>query len=426
MAIERGDPRDWSCSSQVLLLPSQEHERRRSQKLAGTCAPAHTPMRGSESVDLDALHPHELVARGVAADHADARRRHAGGLGDQPAQRRRWPCRRPAARSRGSRPRRRARRRSRRGGRAAAGGRSGRPRCGWLQSERGGQLGAGADPELAVRVAQVVLDRRQRDDEDLGDLAVEVAGGGEVGDPALGRGQRAGAGDEPAARPGARGSAARRARAPRAARRRSGAPCRRPDGAARGPRRRAPRAAGRRRGRSGRAPGRAARPRGARRPRAAGRSGASPPAAAATARSAMPIARAAPKRCAYSSSSAARQRASVTCPRCSSARASWDRHGTTAGFMMPRASARRPLSYRSSIAASTRPWASRSRPRENMIAGPEKRASKSRRSASSKSPSSTSASPRHAAARSSASGQAGGERQCGTRVVRGGVGIAGP
>ena len=83
---------------------------------------------------------------------------------------------------------------------------------------------AGADPELAVRVAQVVLDGRQRHDEDLGDLAVEVAGGGEVGDPALGRGQRAGAGDEAAARPGARGAQlGERALLERRARR-SGAP----------------------------------------------------------------------------------------------------------------------------------------------------------------------------------------------------------
>src|SRR5918993_1967882 len=56
--------------------------------------------------------------------------------------------------------------------------------------QRGRQLAARADAELAVRVAEVHLDRLRRHVEDLGDLAVRLAGGGQVDDAALARGER--------------------------------------------------------------------------------------------------------------------------------------------------------------------------------------------------------------------------------------------
>ena len=57
-------------------------------------------------------------------------------------------------------------------------------------TERAGELAPRLDVELAVRVAQVVLDRLGRDEQRLGDLAVALTRGGELGDPALARGQR--------------------------------------------------------------------------------------------------------------------------------------------------------------------------------------------------------------------------------------------
>ena len=60
---------------------------------------------------------------------------------------------------------------------------------------------AAADAELAVRVAQVELDRGGGDEQRLRDLAVLRAGGRELGDPALARRQRVGARGRPPARP---------------------------------------------------------------------------------------------------------------------------------------------------------------------------------------------------------------------------------
>ena len=67
--------------------------------------------------------------------------------------------------------------------------------------QRRAELGARRDAELAVGVAQVVLDGREGDDELLGDRAVHRAGGGERRDAALAARQRAGAVGQPAARP---------------------------------------------------------------------------------------------------------------------------------------------------------------------------------------------------------------------------------
>src|SRR5262245_42630319 len=58
------------------------------------------------------------------------------------------------------------------------------------------------DAELAVAVAQVVLDGGERQVQRVGDLAVLVAGGGELGDAALAGRERAEAAHEPPARPG--------------------------------------------------------------------------------------------------------------------------------------------------------------------------------------------------------------------------------
>ena len=54
-----------------------------------------------------------------------------------------------------------------------------------LLGKRFREVSARLDVELAVRVAQVVLDGLGRDEQRLGDLAVALAGGGELGDPAL-------------------------------------------------------------------------------------------------------------------------------------------------------------------------------------------------------------------------------------------------
>src|SRR4051812_23873160 len=57
-------------------------------------------------------------------------------------------------------------------------------------AERARQLAAGADAELGVGGAEVQLDGLARDPQRLRDLAVAEPGDGEVGDPALARGQR--------------------------------------------------------------------------------------------------------------------------------------------------------------------------------------------------------------------------------------------
>ena len=64
--------------------------------------------------------------------------------------------------------------------------------AGGLDAERLGELPPRLDVELAVRVAQVVLDRLGRDEQGLGDLAVALTGGGQLGDPPLGGGERFG------------------------------------------------------------------------------------------------------------------------------------------------------------------------------------------------------------------------------------------
>jgi hypothetical protein len=60
------------------------------------------------------------------------------------------------------------------------------PRSGF---ERAGQLAPAADPELAIDVAEVQLDRLGRHEQRLADRAVRLAGGGQPGHATLGGGQ---------------------------------------------------------------------------------------------------------------------------------------------------------------------------------------------------------------------------------------------
>ena len=73
---------------------------------------------------------------------------------------------------------------SARPGLAPGGPNEARPRGG-LQASASAQLPARLDVELAVRVAQVVLDGLRRHEQGLGDLAVALPGGGQLRDSAL-------------------------------------------------------------------------------------------------------------------------------------------------------------------------------------------------------------------------------------------------
>src|ERR1700761_4989544 len=66
--------------------------------------------------------------------------------------------------------------------------------------EGAGELAAGPDLQLAIRVREVDLDRLRGDEELLGDLAVGHPVGGEAGDAFLARGQGGDAGEGGAAR----------------------------------------------------------------------------------------------------------------------------------------------------------------------------------------------------------------------------------
>ena len=76
------------------------------------------------------------------------------------------------------------------------------PVSGGASAKRDGELGPGADAQLAVGGAQVVLDRARGEEEGRGDLAVGAARGDQLADVALAGGQR-------------RGPASRRRRSPR-------------------------------------------------------------------------------------------------------------------------------------------------------------------------------------------------------------------
>src|SRR5919202_798845 len=68
-------------------------------------------------------------------------------------------------------------------------------------AERVAELGARADPELAVDVAQVDLDGLRRHEQRLRDVLVRHVLGSHLGDAALARRQRLGAGEDELARP---------------------------------------------------------------------------------------------------------------------------------------------------------------------------------------------------------------------------------
>src|SRR4051794_24193451 len=72
--------------------------------------------------------------------------------------------------------------------------------------ERGGELVASRHVQLSVRARQVRLDRRERDEQLLRDVAVRATGRREPRDTLLARRQRVQPGDRPPARPGAAGA----------------------------------------------------------------------------------------------------------------------------------------------------------------------------------------------------------------------------
>ena len=220
-----------------------------------------------------------------------------------------------------------------------------------------------ADPELAIRVAQVELDGGGRHEQRLGDLPVLLPAGRELGDPPLARRERTGAGGAPPTRSRAGRRGARRAPRPRWRDRRSGGRGRSLGAAAPSPpRRRRARAAHVPERELG--PGRLQHGAGAveRRDRLAQqREIERRPARRRSARSRACAGRrsAARARAPRSPSS----RASAACPSRASTSASWERHGSTAGLTWSMSSARRPHSRSSTTASWRRPCTIRSRPR---------------------------------------------------------------